>query len=300
MVLGSENLVSTRDGRNIRRSFNGFRLTWLTGDWTFDAFALKPTLDNPGFFEDPPNHTESFWGVYAVRPFRILPQGNVDLYYMGLDKKSVPFDGKGSGREQRETAGTRLWGTTGHWDYNDEFTFQFGSFRSDAIRAWALSTDTGYRVDSIPLRPRFGVRALAFSGNQNPSSRTLGTFNSIYEKGPYFSYAELFAKRNLVALQPSAELKLSRTVSLTANPAFFWRESTSDGLYSIAGTVLVSGQKSNASYIATQASVQLRWQMNRNLTWFTEYGHFFPGEFLKQSTPGRNINFWTVWLDLRL
>jgi hypothetical protein len=300
MVLGSENFVSTRDGRNIRRAFDGFRLTWLTGDWTFDVFALRQVLDNMGFFDDPPDHTASFWGVYAVRPFHILPQGNVDLYYFGLDNKSLPFDGKGSGREQRQTVGTRLWGTTEHWDYNDEFTFQFGSFGPDRIRAWAVSTETGYRIDSIPLSPRFGLRAMAFSGDQNPSSRTLGTFNSIYEKGPYFSYAELFARRDLIALQPSAELKLTKTLTLTPNPAFFWRESTSDGLYGVAGNVLITGQKSNARYIATQASVQLRWKMNRNLTWFTEYGHFFPGDFLKQSTPGRNINYWTGWLDIRL
>ena len=300
MALGSENLVSTRDGRNIRRSLNGFRLTWVSGDWTVDAFALKPTLDNSGIFNDPPNHADSFWGVYAVRPFRILPQGNADVYYLGLDNKDVPFDGKGSGREQRQTVGTRLWGTPGHWDYNEEFTFQFGSFGPDNIRAWAVSTETGYRIDSIVLKPRFGLRAVAFSGDQNPASRTLGTFNSIYEKGPYFTYAELFSRRNLIALQPSAELKLSKTISLTANPAFYWRESTSDGLYAISGAVIVSGQKSNASYIASQASVQLQWKMNRNLTWFTEYGHFFPGEFLKESTPGRNINFWTAWLDMRL
>ncbi len=277
MALGSENLVSTRDGRNIRRSLNGFRLTWVSGDWTVDAFALKPTLDNSGIFNDPPNHADSFWGVYAVRPFRILPQGNADVYYLGLDNQDVPFDGKGSGREQRQTVGTRLWGTPSHWDYNEEFTFQFGSFGPDNIRAWAVSTETGYRIDSIVLKPRFGLRAVAFSGDQNPASRTLGTFNSIYEKGPYFTYAELFSRRNLIALQPSAELKLSKTISLTANPAFYWRESTSDGLYAISGAVIVSGQKSNASYIASQASVQLQWKMNRNLTWFTEYGHFFPG-----------------------
>jgi hypothetical protein len=33
--------------------------------------------------------------------------------------------------------------------------------------------------------------------------------------------------------------------------------------------------------------------MNRNLTRFTEYGHFFPGEFLRQSTPELSINYWT-------
>jgi hypothetical protein len=300
MVLGSENFVSTRDGRNIRRSFNGFRLTWLTGDWTFDAFALRPTLDNTGEFNDPPNHAASFWGVYAVRPFRFLPHGNIDTYYFGLDNKSVTFDGKGSGREHRQTIGTRLWGTTEHWDYTDEFTFQFGSFGPDRIRAWAISPEEGYRIDSIPLKPRFGIRTLVFSGDQNPSSRTLGTFNSIYEKGPYFSYAEVFARRNLIALHPTAALKLRKTVTLTVNPAFFWRESTSDGLYGVAGNVLVSGQLSTARYVTTQASVQLQWKMNRNMTWFTEYAHFFPGEYLKQSTQGRNLNYWTAWLDLRL
>jgi Alginate export len=300
MVLGSENFVSTRDGRNIRRSFDGFRLTWVSGDWTVDTFALRPVLDNPGMFTDTPNDATSFWGVYAVRPFRFLPQGNVDLYYFGLDNRNVAFDGKGFGREQRETIGTRLWGTTEHWDYNDEFTFQFGWFGPfNDIRAWAVSTEQGYRIDSAALKPRFALRAVAFSGNQNPASRTLGTFNSIFEKGPYFSYAELFGRRNLVALQPYVELHLSKAVLLRPNPAFFWRESPRDGLYSIGNAVLVSGQQSRARYITTQVSAQLQWQMTRNLRWFTEYAHFFPGDFFKQSSPTRNINFWTGWLEIR-
>ena len=299
VALGSENLVSTRDGRNIRRSLDGFRLTWTKQDWTVDLIAVRPTLENSGFFDDPPNHAGSFWAAYAVHPLRFLPRGNIDLYYMGLDNKSVPFDGKGTGQEQRESIGTRLWGTTEHWDYNDEFTYQWGWFRSGAIRAWASSTEQGYRIDQAPLAPRFGLRAVAFSGDQSPSSHNLGTFNSIYEKGPYFGYAELFARRNLVALQPLADLKLRKAVSLTFNPAFFWRESTSDGLYSVSNAVIVSGLKSNARYIATQASAQLQWRMTRNLTWFTECGHFFPDEFIKQATPGRNLNYWTGWLDIR-
>src|SRR5246127_5438121 len=299
VAFGSQLLVSTRDGRNIRRSLDGARLTWVEGDWTVDLLAARPTLENADYFDNPLNHTSGFWAAYAVHPFKFLSRGNIDLYYMGFDNKNVPFNGKGAGREQRETIGTRLWGTTEHWDYNDEFTFQFGSFRSYAIRAWALSTEHGYRIDSVPLKPRFGLRALALSGDHNPSSRTLGTFNSIYEKGPYFTYAELFARRNLVALQPSADLNLSKSVSLLFNPAFYWRESTRDGLYNIAGDVIVPGLRSNARYIATQGSAQVHWQMTRNLGWFTEFGHFFPGGFIKQATPGKNINYWTSWLDIR-
>jgi hypothetical protein len=286
VTLGSENLVSTRDGRNIRRSLDGARLTWVRRDWTVDLLAFKPTLNNPNYFDDPPTHDSTFWAVFAVHPFRPLPHGKIDLYYMGLDNRNVPFDGKGTGREQRHTIGTRLWGTTKHWDYGWEPAFQWGSFRSNDILAWAISTETAYRIDAVPLSPRFGLRAVAFSGNQNPSSHTLGTFNSIYEKGPYFSYAEVFSRRNLIALQPSATLNLSKSVSLLFNPAFFWRESTSDGLYSIGNAVIVSGLKSDARYITTQASAQVRWSMTRNLTWFTEFGHFFPGKFLKQATPG--------------
>jgi Alginate export len=299
IAFGSQNLISTRDGRNIRRSVDGARLTWVKGDWTVDLLAVRPTLENSDYFDNPPNHGQSFWTAYAVHPLRFLPHGNIDLYYMGLDNKSVTFAGKGTGREQRETIGTRLWGTTKHWDYNNEFTFQWGWFRSGDIRAWAVSTEHGYRLEQAPLKPRFGLRAIASSGDQNPSSRNVGTFNSIYEKGPYFSYAELFARRNLVALQPLADLQLMKTVSLTFNPAFFWRESTSDGLYSVGNAVIVPGSKSNARFIASQASAQLQWRMNRNLTWFTEYGHFFAGDFLKQSTPGKSINYWTGWVDIR-
>lgn len=76
----------------------------------------------------------NFAGTSNEHTFRFLPHGNVDLYYMGLDNQSVAFNGKG--REPGQTIGARSWGTTQHWDYNCEPTFQWGSFRSDDIRAW--------------------------------------------------------------------------------------------------------------------------------------------------------------------
>jgi hypothetical protein len=190
-------------------------------------------------------------------------------------------------------------GKAGHWDYNHELTLQWGSFRSDRIRAWAVTTEAGYTVESIPLRPRFGIRENVFSGNQNPSGRTLGTFNSLYQTGPYFSYVELFGNRNLLVLQPSGELHLGKKVSVTPNFAAYWRESVRDALYSASGSIVVSGQNSSARYVGSYASVQLQSKVNRHATVFTEYLHFFPAEFLKRSTAGRNINYLTEWLELR-
>src|SRR5215472_14448118 len=50
VALGTEFLVSTRDGRNIRRSLDGARLTLATGDWKVDLLALRPTSENTGYF----------------------------------------------------------------------------------------------------------------------------------------------------------------------------------------------------------------------------------------------------------
>jgi hypothetical protein len=299
MAFGSGMLVSTRDGRNIRVTFDGFRATWKSSDWKVDAFAVKQTENKPDTFDDQPNRDIGFWGVYAVRPFPVLPGGNIDLYYLGRDNKDATFDARGTGEELRETVGTRLWGTSGSWDYNDEFAFQFGHFRSDQIRAWATSTEIGYQLESTILRPRFGFRAVAFSGDQSTSGGTLGTFNSLNERGPYFTYAELFARRNLIAVQPSVELNLTKNLSLIPNAAFYGRESTRDGLYSGGGAVEVTGQKSNARFIGSQAAVQIKWKIDRNVTFSAEYLHFFSGQFIRQSTPGRDIDYMTAFVDVK-
>jgi hypothetical protein len=87
---------------------------------------------------------------------------------------------------------------------------------------------------------------------------------------------------------------------LTPNVAFYGLESPRDGIYSTGGAVEVTGQKSNARYIGPQTAVQLEWKINRDLTFTTEYLHFFPGQFLEQSTPRRSIFYVTAFFDLKV
>jgi Alginate export len=299
MAFGNNSLISTRDGRNVRRSFDGLRMTGRWNEWSADVLAVKPAQSKTGTFDDGIDPSSNFWGVYAVGPLRGLPGGHIDLYYLGLSNRSVKYD-QGTDREQRETVGTRLWGRTDRWDYTQEYTFQWGSFGSADIRVWAVSTETGYRLDSVRLRPRIAGKADVFSGDGDRANPKLGTFNGLYEKGPYFSYAELIGKRNLMDLQPSIELALPGRITATPNAAFFWRNSTDDGLYAAGSGVLeVSGQRSQARYIGSHAAVQVNWSVDRHTTLFAEYLHFFPGDFLKQSTPGRAINYATWWVDFR-
>ena len=290
IAFGSSRLVSVREGPNVHQTFDGARLTWLSGDWRIDTFAVKAAQTNTGIFDDSPEHKRSFWGVYAVRPFRILPIGTIDVYYLGIDNKKVGFD-KGIGRDQRHSAGTRISGSGRTWDYNYEGVLQWGRFGAGDIRAWTVSSDDGFRTNSLPSQPRIGLKADIISGDRNPLSNTLGTFNALYPKGAYFSDADLIGPSNLSDLHPSIELHLTKTLSLTPDADFFWRQSVHDGIYGVGGDLLISGRSTSARYIGAHVGTRVEWRANPRLTMTAEYLHFFDGEFLKVAAPGKQINF---------
>jgi hypothetical protein len=180
---GSGRLVSVREGPNVRQSFDGVKIRSKVGAWNVDAWAVRPDLDRHGFFDNAPDHTTAFWGVYATRPLR---RGiSYDLYYLGLDRKNATFE-RGTAAELRHTVAARLWRPIATQepgaDFDYEGVMQFGTFGSDDIRAWTFASDTGYSLTTVPLRPRFSIKADISSGD-NPGSHTFGTFNPIYPIG---------------------------------------------------------------------------------------------------------------------
>jgi len=75
---GSGRVVSVREGPNVRQSFDGIKIRSAAGTWHIDAFAVRPDLDKPGFFDNTPDHTTAFWGIYATRPW--LRRVSFDAY----------------------------------------------------------------------------------------------------------------------------------------------------------------------------------------------------------------------------
>jgi hypothetical protein len=67
---GSGRLIDVREGPNVRLSFDGFKVMGKVNSWRIDGFAMRPDLDEPGFFDNAPNHQVDFWGI--MRPSRSL------------------------------------------------------------------------------------------------------------------------------------------------------------------------------------------------------------------------------------
>lgn len=298
MIYGSQRIVSVREGPNVRQSFDGFRLMYRTGEFRIDGFAAKPVQTNRYAFDDGTDNARALWGAYAVLPFPLLPKGNIDLYYMGIYRGKAGFD-QGAARETRHSVGTRLWRTAAPLDYNFEALYQWGSFGTGTIQAWTVASDTGYTLSSLPLRPRFGLRADIASGDDDPTNHDLQTFNPLFPKGAYFSEAGLIGPANFMDLNPCLDLHPTDHLTLIFDWDFFWRESTRDGLYNNAVVLIRSGRTSAAAYIGSMSQGQLLWDLGRHLSFVAIYGHFFAGRFLKESGPGNDVDYLTTWLTYK-
>jgi hypothetical protein len=296
MFYGSGRLIDVREGANLRRSFDAARMLLKEGDWQVDGFWSKPVRNRPGVFDDDPNPRVSFWGVYAVRPLAVLPDGHADLYYLGFENDLATYN-RGTGRELRHSLGTRIWGRPMPWEYNGEYVWQFGTFGHGDIDAWTAANAVRYNFQGLPLSPRFGVRFDVASGDLNPHSPNLQTFNPLFPSGAYFNLANPIGPQNIIDCHPVLDLNFSEKLTTTWDWNFFWRESLDDGIYSLAGVLLRPGTPSRARYIGSSPSVTAVWQVTRHTTVLASYVHFFPGPYLEQNPPAKAIDYVTVWID---
>jgi Alginate export len=184
--FGSGRLISSRDLPNVQQNFDGVRLLVSPLPWQVNVLALKYSESNHGIFDDYPDHAFSVWGIYATRHDHRDDAPTLDIYYLGIDHKVATFQA-GSGREQRESVGVRLADVRRHWDSDSEAVFQFGTFAYRPIRAWTVTSNSGYTIRSRKGQEidfRLGLDAGIASGNRNPTKGAFGTFNALFPKGP--------------------------------------------------------------------------------------------------------------------
>jgi Alginate export len=297
LEYGSGRLMDVREGPNVRLSFDGFMVKSKIDSWQIDGFAVRPDLDNPGFFDNAPNHAVAFWGVYATRT---LPRKmSLELYYLGLDRRQATFE-RGTAQEVRHSLGARLSRPIATerrgLDFDYEGVWQFGMFGSGNIRAWTLASETGYRFPTVRLKPRFSAKADISSGD-HLATNTLGTFNPLYPKGNYFGVLATTGPGpiNFIDVHPHVEASAPHNVSLSFDWIFQWRQSLDDGVYAVPGFLIRAANGNRARFVGNRPGTEIRWQANRHLWFQGDYGIFYAGRFLKETQPGRNLNYWALW-----
>ncbi|MCA9173363.1 MAG: alginate export family protein [Planctomycetales bacterium] len=119
LLYGAQRTVSPLDWANTRRTFEGVRGRYKSGDWTVDTFftAIVPVVRGK---MDSADWQQPFYGVYST--FAGLERSTLDLYYLGADIRAAGVD------SSLHTLGSRLNGKTeSDLLYEIEGGVQFGS-----------------------------------------------------------------------------------------------------------------------------------------------------------------------------
>lgn len=298
LAFGSSRLVSFRESPNVRLSFDGARLLAHWAGVSLDLVAMRPVRTRVGVFDDDPDPRQALWGLYTTVPLTGWPGTSLDFYYLGVDRMDARFD-QGRDEERRHSLGTRWWGRRGRWDFNVEGLYQGGHFGAAEIQAWTVASDTGFTLTEAPGKPRLGFRANVTSGDGDRADARLETFNPLFPRGAYFGEPALIGPANHMDLHPSLELALGRPVTLRFDWDVFWRTSLDDGIYGPAVNLLQSGAGSRARFIGHQAEVMLEWRVDRHLVLTADFAHFFAGGFLRETTPGKDVDYLSVWATYR-
>jgi hypothetical protein len=137
------------------------------------------------------------------------------------------------------------------------------------------------------------------SGDSDPTSKNVNTFNPLFPNPTYSSFSALLGPSNLTGLGPTVRLRLSTKTAITPEMPFYWRSSTRDGIYNFAGIMIRPGNLSSARFIGFQPGVVLERTFSTHLSTTAGYFHLFSGEFLKQTPPGKNVGYFYATTTFR-
>ena len=92
----------------------------------------------------------------------------------------------------------------------------------------------------------------------------------------------------------------SERLTLSAGWGFFWRESSNDGLYGIAGNLIVPSNGVKSRYEGSRPIAHLDWQITRHLSTHVNYIYVFNASFEEQSIHATtSMSYISPWVTYR-
>ena len=293
LTYGSQRLIGTRDGTNVRRGWDGIVGQLHISDWSIDAIAVALVDVKPeGAFNDRANADRVLAGVYATGPASV---GDLDLYLLYAksdDRQTI----EGIADQRRYSAGVRSAGESGRMFWNWEAIYQWGRHGSADISAWTLATNTGLKFNS-PWSPEVMLSANVASGDGEADDGLLETFDALYPRGNYFSDAAILGPANFYNLNPYLRLSPSDRWQLSADVNLHWRVDAADGVYGPPGNLLRPPGGSSARFVATAVSFSAVHELSDALQLEAIYAHSEPARFIDETGPSAPVDF--VELTLR-
>ena len=302
MIYGAQRLIGPLDWANVRRTFDGGKaIIAFSKEHSLDLFWVRPVIFEREEFNVADGETD-FAGLYDTLSLpKVFSGGNskLELYGLYLNRREgSAFPTEGSQEEERYTLGTRFSATPKPFDVDVELDYQFGNYGGGDISAWAAAFEGGYTLADVPLTPRPFLGFDLASGDDDAGDGDLQTFNQLFPTGhPHLGYIDAIGRQNIMDLRGGLELTMLqdkpyvKKATLRTEYHQFWRESDADAVYNAGGAVLRPPGASDARSIGGEIDFLLNWQIDRHLSAYFGYSHFFAGEFIEETGPSGDIDF---------
>ena len=313
LVYGDERLIGNADWGNIPRTFDAARLRFENGHLWVDGFVARVVIpDNHNF--NVANDYDWFSGVYASTT-QLIPKQETQLYLLSRNASAQAASvqagsliGLPSPRDIY-TAGLRVKSLPGQWngwDYSAELAGQLGSInlpvpgvgsRRLDHEALAASVGGGYTWPGAFGSPHLGLEYNFASGDRDSTDGKNQTFENLFPTNhKLYGYMDFVGWRNIHNPHLSASLKPAKPITVTLDYHLFWLADTHDFFYPESGSgrgaggATVPGEAPSygrnsqfGSFVGSEMDLELtyapaRWAMLR-----AGYGHFFVGDYIKDS-----------------
>lgn len=300
LAYGDQRVVGSFVWSNVARTFDAVKVGYSDERLAVDAFASSVVAVNDGAFD---RHLDgqNFYGTHASL-FKVVPKAELNLYTFWKTAPLVLDERLATGDADTVTFGGRLDGKlSARADYTLELIGQRGSFAGDEIRGAAAHGRFGYAFTAKPTAPKLRLEYNYASGDAAPGDGVRGTYDQLYPTNhAKYGVADQVGYRNLHHTRIGVAQKPHPKLSVEVDYNSFWLAHRRDGLYSAPGLLVarIAGGAQSA-HVAHEADIQVNYTPRDGVTLGAGFGHWFPGGFWREATPGAAQNFVYTQLTYR-
>lgn len=292
LSFGNERLVGFSDWSNVSRLFEACRISYQRGGARLDGFVSTLVRPDPERFDRFRSETQ-LHGVYAsvatrsgqvLEPFLLWKRAGGD----NLTQNIV-------------TTGARLVGPLPErLDYEIETAFQTGRFAAQVVRSWAGSWTLGRRLGEAESAPRLFFEYDHAAGDSDPKDGVRTTFDQLFPTNhSKYGIADRIGWRNMRAARVGWTIQPGRW-TLGVDYHSFWLASRQDFLYGADGAPLLRNPSARSGHVHQELDARASVRLAESLSLAFGYARVFPGAYLRETSPGRPLNFAFLMWRLRL
>jgi hypothetical protein len=299
LSYGVERILGTRDGANVRQSFDGLRYTITFKKSVADFFVVYPMYYDFGYFDNSTNTDNLVYSGLWSKPVNRL--GTLELYFIG-NNRTTAFCRYDSAKENRQSFGIRLNRYSHVFYYDAEAIAQTGIYGNQPIRAWQLSAVAGLRWRDLRMEPRIQVRIAGASGDLDSTDTKMNLFRPIATRSPIHDLIPVgFA--NIGVFTVEGEIAIIRRLYFGLGFYSVRRISANDGSYTSDVTHMVREPDNNGiekgTHVANGVVADFSYAATKHFSILLLMGYFVPGNYVSHTGEGKTQSAASLKLTYR-